>query len=155
MRTRASRVTRGAFSTVFGALAALILLSGCSTEAGPTAKGPADDPGPGALMVKLDALTVDVCFRTPEEIPSPDCQKYVTQLASVPGTAKKFAGTEHPELTEAATALGKGVQAYREGGCESGGDEKACSGALADIASALDKVKSGVAELPEVSAPAS
>lgn len=130
----------------------LVVLSACSREAGPTPQGPGDDPGPDALRVKLNALTVDVCYRTPTEIDPPSCQKYVTQLASVPGTAREFARGDHPELAEAANALEKSIRAYRGNGCGTGGRPDACTESLVDMAEALGNVESGVLRLPEVSA---
>lgn len=128
-------------------LVLLALLGACSREAGPTPRGSGVEPGPGALRVKLHALTADDCFRVPAEMPPPHCQKYVTQLASVPETVAGFESAG-PRLNEAAGELTAGIKAYRRHSCagEGAGDE--CSKALADIAKALADVRDGVAGLP-------
>ncbi|WP_052583876.1 hypothetical protein, partial [Saccharomonospora iraqiensis] len=96
------------------AAALLVVLAGCSREAGPMPEGQGQDPGPGALDVKLEAITGDDCFRAPGEVYPPNCEKYVTQLSNVPGTARGFdAG---PGLAEAADDLDAGVRAYRANG---------------------------------------
>lgn len=123
-----------------------LFLAACGTEAGPTPKQGAD-PGPGALSVKLDALMTDACYRQPAAAPSPGCEKYVTQIANVPGTAQKYAGTKHPELADAATRLAGGVSAYRDQHCDATA-EPGCPDALGAIATALAEVKTGVAALP-------
>lgn len=157
MRTRAVSVARSSALALSAAVTVLsvLTLSACSTEAGPTPKA-SPDPGPAALKTKLDALTVDPCFTQPGELAPQDCEKYVTQVANVPGTAEKYADADHPKLREAAASLTKGVDAYRAASCDSagsgGGSEKACDTALTDIASALDDVEAGVLTLPEVSA---
>ncbi|MEU6643732.1 hypothetical protein ABZ863_14435 [Saccharomonospora sp. NPDC046836] len=140
--------TRAVLATVAGAL--ILLLPACSSEAGPTPKAGAPDPGPAALRVKLDALSVDVCFRTPSEIAPPSCQKYVTQLGSVPSTAEKYAGTEHPQLVDAARQLGAAINAYRANGCENAGGNAKCTQTLVDMSTALGEVKTRVASLPAV-----
>ncbi|PXY19847.1 hypothetical protein DI005_03270 [Prauserella sp. PE36] len=142
MRTRALLVTAAAV--------VLLPLSACAREAGPTPKGAAPDPGPGALRVKLEALTMDVCFTDPTEMDPPGCQKYVTQLGTVPGTAQKFAGTEHPELAEAGRALDKAIRGYRDNTCGTQGSADACTEALVDMSTALGQVKAHVSKLPEV-----
>ncbi|PXY32413.1 hypothetical protein [Prauserella muralis] len=144
MRTRA--VLAGAASAL------LLLVPACATEAGPTPKAAPADPGPAALRVKLNALAVDVCFKTPTELDPPSCQKYVIQLASVPDTAERFAGEGHPELARAARELRSGIQAYRSAGCGGGGTPDECTKALSDIAGALERVKGGVERLPQASA---
>ncbi|WP_307849690.1 hypothetical protein [Qaidamihabitans albus] len=138
---------RVVLATLAGAL--LLMLPACSEEAGPTPKQ-APDPGPEALSVKLGNLMVDPCFRRPAEMDPPSCQKYVTQLASVPGTAEKFAGTEHPELAAAARELAAGVSTYRDNGCAAPDAGEACTRALTDIAAAVEEIEAGVGELPGV-----
>lgn len=130
------------------AVAAVLLLGACSREAGPTPERGAPDPGPGALRVKIDALTVDPCFRTPAKLPPPSCEKYVTQLASVPGRAEQYAGSEHPELAKAGRRLAEGISAYRDRGCVSDEAGRDCTDALRDIAAAMRAVEDGVAALP-------
>ncbi|MFF5990288.1 hypothetical protein [Prauserella flavalba] len=143
MRTRALLVTAAAV--------VLLPLSACSREAGPTPKAAAPDPGPAELRVKLEALTVDVCFTDPREMDPPGCQKYVTQLGTIPGTAQKFAGTEHPELAGAGRSLDKAIRAYRDNTCGTEGAADACTQALVDMSTALGQVEAHLAKLPEVS----
>jgi hypothetical protein len=123
---------------------ALLLFSACSSEAGPAPKRAAQDPGPGALRVKLEALTADSCYTEPEKQDPPGCEKYVTQLGSVPATARGFAGIDSPELTEHADALATAITAYRSDSCytPAGTGVDACSAALVDIADALKGVQS-------------
>lgn len=114
------------------------------------------DPGPGALAVKLNALSADECFRSPQAVPPPDCEKYVTQVSSIPGTARSFvdaAETADSALTEAADELAAGVTAYRGNSCAQGGDVQTCAGALTDIATALEAVRREVSALPDVTTP--
>ncbi|MBK1788889.1 hypothetical protein [Prauserella cavernicola] len=140
MRTRAVLVA---------AVAVLLSLSGCSREAGPTPKGAAADPGPGALQMKLEALTTDVCFTEPTQVDSPGCEKFVTQLGTMPGMAQKFAGTEHPELAEAGRELDQLIRAYRAGNCGNEGSDE-CTDILVDMSTTLGQVEAGVSKLPEV-----
>ncbi|EIE97643.1 hypothetical protein [Saccharomonospora glauca] len=128
--------------------AALFTLTGCSREAGPSPKG-SPDPGPGALLVKVRALQADACYTAPTEVRSPSCEKYVTQLANVPGTARKYA-TNHPRLRKAADDLDTTVAAYRNNNCEGNGDPDVCAGTLTDMASALSSLRTEVASLPDV-----
>jgi outer membrane murein-binding lipoprotein Lpp len=123
---------------------ALLLVSACSSEAGPTPKRGAQDPGPEALRVKLEALTADACYTDPEKQNPPGCEKYVTQLGSVPATARGFAGTDGPELAAQADELATAITAYRSDSCYTpeGTGADACSAALMDIADALTGVKS-------------
>lgn len=128
----------------------MLLLAACSEEAGPTPKGQPTDPGPGAMHVKLQALTADECFRFPDEVYPPNCQKYVTQLASIPERTRGYADADHPALTAAANDLDTGVTAYRKQKCEHGGDKAACAAALTDIARAVEAIKTEVTDLPGV-----
>ncbi|WP_019809503.1 hypothetical protein [Saccharomonospora halophila] len=128
----------------------LVALAGCSREAGPIPEGQGQDPGPAALDVKLEAITGDDCFRAPGEVYPPNCEKYVTQLSTVPGTARGFTGVG-PGLTEAADDLDAGVRAYRANGCaggEGGGD--ACATALSDISVAVKTLRTELSALPDV-----
>lgn len=128
----------------------MVLTSACSREAGPTPTGGGDDPGPAALATKLRALTEDACYRDPGGGDPAGCQKYVTQLGSVPGKARDYAKGDHPELSKAANALDKGLTTYNNGQCgDSGGRQ--CEQSLQDISSALGNVQEGVEKLPEVS----
>lgn len=105
--------------------------------------------------MKLEALSVDPCFRSPARLPAQDCQKYVTQLGSIPGTARGYAGSDHPRLVDAANDLEKGIGAYRGHHCDRGGDANVCATALTDISTALQQMKPQVAALPGVQAPSS
>lgn len=124
-------------------IGALLLVSACSSEAGPTPQRAPQDPGPGALRVKLAALTADSCYTAPEKQDPPNCEKYVTQLGSIPETARGFAGIDSPDLTEHANALATAITAYRGDSCytPAGTGVDACSAALTDIAEALSGVK--------------
>ncbi|WP_024877660.1 hypothetical protein [Saccharomonospora piscinae] len=128
--------------------AALLVLTACSREAGPTAKGPTD-PGPGALAVKLEALRADDCHTAPTEVRPPSCEKFVTQLANVGGTARKYA-TGHPRLGEAADELDAAVRAYRGNRCTAGGDADVCAATLIDLSTALTDVHTELSALPDV-----
>lgn len=132
----------------------LLALAGCSREAGPMPEQQPQDPGPGALAVKLDALSADECFRSPAAVPPPNCEKYVTQVASIPGTVRGFADAGGAALTEAANDLAAGVAAYRSNGCAQGGGQE-CAGALTEIATALEAVRTQVSALPDVATPPS
>ncbi|PRX44268.1 hypothetical protein B0I33_112146 [Prauserella shujinwangii] len=133
------------------AAAALLPLAACSGEAGPEPKR-SPDPGPGALYDKIDLLMNDPCFREPTGLAPPECEKYVTQLASVPGNAAKYAGGDHPELKDAGSALGEAIAAYRDNGCAKAAAAPACSQALRDVADALREVEAEIATLPGVTA---
>ncbi|EHR59665.1 hypothetical protein [Saccharomonospora cyanea] len=128
--------------------AAAFVLTGCSREAGPTPKG-APDPGPGALAVKVRALQADDCYTVPTEVRAPSCEKYVTQLANVPGNARNYA-TGHPRLAEAADTLDATVRAYRHNNCAKGGDADLCAATLTDMATALTDLHTELSSLPDV-----
>lgn len=130
----------------FGGALLVCLLPACSTEAGPTPAKQAPDPGPEALSVRLDALMTDPCFLRPTELASAGCEKYVTQVASVPGTARKY--VKAPEATEAGQRLEKGVDGYWDGGC-AGETTPACTDSLVTIATELTAVHRSLATLPE------
>ncbi|TQJ04815.1 hypothetical protein [Amycolatopsis cihanbeyliensis] len=138
---------RGVQVAVAGTL--LALLAGCGSEAGPTPERPAPDPGPGALRVKLEALAVDQCYLAPTEQDPPGCEKYVTQLGSIPGAAEKYAGEAHPDLAEHGRELERGIQDYRAHACYTAGgaDEPECPKALADMATALHEVQRSLGDL--------
>lgn len=131
----------------------ILTLAACSEEAGPTPEQQQpEDPGPEALHVKLDALTADECFRLRDEMQPPDCEKYITQVANVPDRARDYAGTEHPDLREAADDLDSGIADYRNHKCdrEENADASACSAAIDDVADAVAAVKAEVEQLPEM-----
>lgn len=122
--------------------------------------GGGEDPGPAALATKLRALTQDVCYRTPTDIQPAACEKYVTQLGGVAGSARKFAQGEygrddHQSLREAAGTLSKGLSAYNGSRCgrsaSGGNDDEACTQTLQDIADSLGDVQAGMEQLPQVS----
>lgn len=128
----------------------ILVVTACSQEAGPTPQQQPEDPGPEALYVKLDALTADECFRFPDEMAPSDCQKYVTQMANIPERAQNYAGTEHPDLAEAAKNLDAGIKEYRQQACEKDQNREACVETVTDIASLLEEVRTEVAALPDV-----
>ncbi|WP_019816622.1 hypothetical protein [Saccharomonospora saliphila] len=130
------------------AVALLLALTACSREAGPVPEGQGQDPGPGALDVKLEAITSDDCYRAPTEVYPPNCEKYVTQLANVPGTARDFAD-RHPVLGEHARELDAGIRAYRANECTTS-EADACATALSDIASAVESLRAELSALPDV-----
>lgn len=111
-------------------------------------EGQGRDPGPAALDVKLEAITGDDCFRAPGEVYPPNCEKYITQLSTVGGTAREFTGAG-PGLGEAADELDAGVRAYRSNGC-SGGEDPACTAALTDISAAVKTLRTELSALPDV-----
>lgn len=131
-----------------GALLVLVL-SGCGNEAGPAPKPQAGEPGPDALPTKLDALTADQCYASPRTQLPKGCEKYVTEVANVPGAARKRADDRDPQLTAEAAKLEQAVGSFRGAGCTTvpgpGGD---CSQALVDIAAALSGLKKQVDARP-------
>ncbi|WP_344858874.1 hypothetical protein [Amycolatopsis ultiminotia] len=139
MRTRSSLVTLGVLALV---------LTGCSHEAGPTPGPNPGTPGPDALPIKLDALSADACYRSPQtQLPS-GCEKYVTEAGGTVGSVHQRAQagkTVDRPLDAEATALDQAVNAFRGAGCTTvpspGG---ACTKALTDIATAITAVKKQV-----------
>ncbi len=131
-----------------GALLVLVL-SGCGTEAGPAPKPQAGEPGPDALPTKLDALTVDQCYGSPRTQLPKGCEKYVTEVANVPGAARKRADDRDPQLVAEAGKLEQAVGSFRGAGCTTvpaaGGP---CTQALVDIAAALSGLKKQVDARP-------
>ena len=136
----------GPFLTV-GALL-LLLLTGCGKEAGPTPKQ-GGEPGPDALPVKLDALSVDQCYLNPRSQLPKGCEKYVTEVGNVPGTVRKRAAGADAQLAAQADALEKAVGTFRSAGCTTvatpGGP---CTQALDDIAAAVTSLKQRISALP-------
>ncbi|WP_246257278.1 hypothetical protein [Amycolatopsis anabasis] len=126
--------------------ALVLMLAGCSNEAGPKPGRPAPDPGPEALQVKLDALAVDPCFVAPEKQKPKGCEKYVTQLANTALTARKLAGTRNPGLAAQADQLDKAVATYRDKGCNAAEDPGTapCGPALTDMSAALRAIKASL-----------
>ncbi len=113
-------------------------------------EGQGQDPGPAALDVKLEAITGDDCFRAPGEVSPPNCEKYITQLSTVPGTARGFTGAG-PGLAEAADDLDAGVRAYRTNGCAGGASSgDACATALTDVRAAVQTLRTELSALPDV-----
>lgn len=127
---------------------AVLALTGCSREAGPAPKG-SPDPGPGALVTKVHLLQADDCYRAPTEVRSPSCEKFVTQLSNVPGTARKYAAGQ-PRLKDAADRLDSTLRAYRSNDCAGRGDPDVCAGTLTDMATALSDVERELSALPDV-----
>ena len=142
MRTRSSLVALGVLALV---------LTGCSTEAGPKARRGAGDPGPDALPTKLEALSADACFTDPRAQRPSGCEKYVTEVGNASGSVHKLAKsgkTVNQPLDADATAIDQAVSAFRGAGCTTvdpvGG---ACTKALVDISAALAEVKQKVNQL--------
>ncbi|MEV7091376.1 hypothetical protein AB0M80_00900 [Amycolatopsis sp. NPDC051045] len=131
-----------------GALLVLVL-SGCGNEAGPAPKRQAGEPGPDALPTKLAALTVDQCYASPRTQLPKGCEKYVTEVANVPGAARKRANDRDPQLVTEAGRVEQAVGEFRGAGCTTvpaaGGP---CSQALVDIAAALSGLKKQVDARP-------
>ncbi|MFE0028050.1 hypothetical protein [Amycolatopsis sp. NPDC059021] len=128
------------------AAAALLVLGGCSREAGPTPKRGGQQAGIEALPVKLDALSADQCYLNPAtQVPS-GCEKYVTQIDGTGRVAHQQAGTDQ-QLIAQADALAREVTAFRSAGCTTvatpGG---VCTAALTDIAAIVTKLKDLVAQ---------
>ncbi len=142
VRTRSSLVALGVLALV---------LTGCSTEAGPKARPGAGDPGPDALPTKLDALSADACFTGPQTQLPKGCEKYVTEVGNTAGSVHKLAKagkTVNQPLDRDATALDQAVGAFRQAGCTTvptpGG---ACTQALVSISAALTEAKQKVNQL--------
>ena len=130
-----------------GALLVLVL-SGCGNEAGPTPKQ-GGEPGPDALPTKLAALTADQCYASPRTQLPKGCEKYVTEVANVPGTARKRADDRDPRLVTEADKLDTAIKAFRGAGCTTVPDPGGpCTQALVDVAAALDGLKKQVAARP-------
>jgi len=125
----------------------LLLLPACGTEAGPSPAKQAQDPGPEALAVKLDALMTDGCYRDPALQDPPGCEKYVTQLGSVPGTAQKYAGTTNLALADAGRRLDAAIATFRDRGC-AGAAGPDCTTALRDMATSLRDIDGSLAAAP-------
>ncbi|OLT48270.1 hypothetical protein BJF85_13445 [Saccharomonospora sp. CUA-673] len=133
----------------------MMALSACSQEAGPTPTGGGEDPGPPALATKLRAITQDVCYRSPGDVDPSECQKYITQLNSVPGQTHHYATFEapqHPDAVESARALRTAIDSYNNGRCiDEQSDVEACTQSLQDIAEALEDVEGDVEDMAEQS----
>ncbi len=126
----------------------VLVLSGCGNEAGPTPKQ-GGEPGPDALPTKLDALTVDQCYASPRTQLPKGCEKYVTEVGNVPGSARKRADDRDPQLVAEADKLDQAVKSFRGAGCTTVPDPGGpCTQALVDIAGALADLKKQVAARP-------
>lgn len=139
VRTRTSLVALGVLTVV---------LTGCSHEAGPTPGPNPGTPGPDALPIKLDALSADACYSSPETQLPRGCEKYVTEVGGTAGAVHQRAQagkTVNRPLDAQGTALDQAVGAFRGAGCTTvpspGG---ACTKALSDIATAITAVKKQV-----------
>ncbi len=120
-------------------LAALLLvLGGCGSSEVPVPVKPTRSTGPDVLPIKLKALTTDRCFLDPRNETAKGCQKYVTELAGLPGSVRQ----RRPELTVHADALERGVAAYRAANCQ---DQAAaggpCGQSLVDMSAALATIE--------------
>jgi hypothetical protein len=136
------------FPVAVGGALLVLLLSGCGSEAGPTPKQ-GGEPGPDALPTKLDALTADQCYASPQRQLPKGCEKYVTELGSVPGAARKRAGDTDPQLLTEAAGLERAIGSFRGAGCTTVADPGgACTQALVDIAAALGGLKKQVDARP-------
>jgi hypothetical protein len=127
------------------ALAGLLTLvvAGCGTEAGPTPKPGAANPGPEQLSLKLDALTVDRCFTNPDQESPKGCEKYITEMSNTSRMVRQLAGPRMPTFGPQADRLDKSISVYRDSSCGSvatpGNDP--CTNSLIDLASTLRAVK--------------
>ncbi|MGW5722710.1 hypothetical protein ACWEVP_41520 [Amycolatopsis sp. NPDC003865] len=131
-----------------GGAVLVLVLSGCGGEAGPTPKQ-GGEPGPDALPTKLDALTVDQCYASPRTQLPKGCEKYVTEVGNVPGSARKRADDRDPQLVAEADKLDTAVKAFRSASCTTVPDPGGpCTQALVDIAGALTDLKKQVAARP-------
>ncbi|HET6712006.1 hypothetical protein [Amycolatopsis sp.] len=132
-----------------GGAVLVLVLSGCGNEAGPTPPRTGGEPSPDALPTKLAALTVDQCYASPRTQLPKGCEKYVTEVANVPGAARKRADDRDPQLVAEAGKLDQAVGSFRSAGCTTvpaaGGP---CSQALVDIAAALSGLKKQVDARP-------
>jgi hypothetical protein len=136
------------FPVAIGGALLVLVLSGCGNEAGPAPKR-GGEPGPDALPTKLTALTVDQCYASPRTQLPKGCEKYVTELGSVPGAARKRAGDGDPQLVTQAGALERAIGAFRGAGCTTVADPGGpCTQALVDIAAALSGLKKQVDARP-------
>ncbi|WP_033293293.1 hypothetical protein [Amycolatopsis jejuensis] len=124
-----------------------LLLTGCSREAGPTPKSPGQ-PGVDALPIKLDALTQDACYSSPQTQLPKGCQKYVIEVRNTAGAVHQRAAAGKKvdqSLDGDATALDQGVNAFLQAGCATveapGGD---CTQALVTISAGVTEARQKV-----------
>jgi len=92
------------FPVAIGGALLVLVLSGCGNEAGPAPKR-GGEPGPDALPTKLTALTVDQCYASPRTQLPKGCEKYVTELGSVPGELVRLTMDMAPEITLSCESL--------------------------------------------------
>lgn len=135
--------TRSSLVALSGILA--LALAGCGNEAGPTPGPNPGTPGPDALPIKLDALSADACYTSPETQLPKGCEKYVTEVGGTAGTVHQRAQqgkTVDRPLDGEATGLDQAVSSFRAAGCTTvptpGG---ACTKALTDISEVLTSIK--------------
>ncbi|MFI5606361.1 hypothetical protein [Amycolatopsis sp. NPDC051903] len=138
MRTRSSLVA-------LGGVVLTLVLAGCGSEAGPTPGPNPGTPGPDALPIKLDALSADACYVSPQTQLPKGCEKYVTEVGGTAAAVHQRAAagkTLDVALDHAAAALDQGVGAFRGAGCttvpNAGGP---CTESLISISAALTSVK--------------
>jgi len=135
-------------AAIGGAL--VLLLSACGGhEAGPTPKQ-GGSAGPDALPVKLNALTADQCFLSPDQQSPKGCEKYVTEIGNTAAQVRARAGVKNVPLGQLADQLDKGVKAYRDNTCNTVGTpgNGPCTRAVSDIAATLTAIKSSVDSQP-------
>lgn len=143
--------TQRVMAAIGGAL--VLLLSACGgQEAGPTPKQ-GGEPGPDALPLKLNALTADQCFLAPDQQQPKECEKYVTELGNTAAQVRARAGVKDVPLSKLADQLDKGVKAYRDNTCNTVDKpgNGPCTQAVADIAAALNAIKTSVNSQPSPS----
>lgn len=138
MRTRSSLVT-------LGSVVLTLVLAGCSSEAGPTPGPNPGSAGPDALPIKLDALSQDTCYVSPQSQLPKGCEKYVTEVGGTAAAVHQRAASGKAldvALDHAAAALDQGVGAFRGAGCTTVPDPGGpCTQALITISAALTSVK--------------
>lgn len=140
--------TRSSLVALSGILA--LALAGCGSEAGPTPRPNPGPVGPDALPIKLDALSADACYGSPETQLPKGCEKYVTEVGGTAGAVHQRAQegkTVDRPLDGEASGLDQAVNSFRAAGCTTvptpGG---ACTKALTDISAALDSIKKLVSQ---------
>jgi hypothetical protein len=134
-------------AAVGGAL--VLALSGCGGAAtGPTPASQAPDQGPDTLPIKLNALSADECFLSPDMQAPKGCEKYVTELGNTARSVRQRAGSQDQRLASLADEVDKAVGAYRSHACNtvSSPGNGPCTQALTDIASTLSSIRTAVAQ---------
>jgi hypothetical protein len=133
-------------AAVGGALVlALSACGGAATSPSPASQTP--DQGPDTLPIKLNALSADQCFLSPDMQAPKGCEKYVTELGNTSRTVRQRAGSQDQRLSALADELDKAVGAYRSNACNtvSSPGNGPCTQALTDIATTLGSMRTAVA----------